>query len=81
MINEACQLKPQILTEHIEIQSEFCGKIIGKGGDNLRGIREQSGTRILISKEPANGNENLRVCSIEGTLKRDLYLFVNKFLK
>ncbi|XP_063674769.1 uncharacterized protein LOC134811671 isoform X2 [Bolinopsis microptera] len=67
MVQEACQLKPKILTEDIEIRAEYCGKIIGKGGENLKDIREQSGTRILISKEPVEGNEDIRLCSIEGT--------------
>ena len=66
MIKEACQLKPKIITEHIEIRAEYCGKIIGKGGENLKDIREHSGTRILISKESVNGNQEIRLCSIEG---------------
>ena len=75
MIKEACQLKPKIITEHIEIRAEYCGKIIGKGGENLKDIREHSGTRILISKEPVNGNQDIRLCSIEGKL-----LFILLFL-
>ena len=63
MIKEACELKPLILTEVITIRSEFCGKIIGKGGDNLRDIIEKSGTRILISRD---GEEDHRECEIVG---------------
>lgn len=66
MIHEACQLKPVVITENIEIRADFCGKIIGKGGENLKDIRQFSGTRILITKEPHNGNDDIRLCKIEG---------------
>lgn len=66
MIHEAIQLKPKVITQNIEIKAEFCGKIIGKGGENLRDIREKSGTRIQINKEPVNGDADMRLCEIEG---------------
>ena len=69
-IKHQLQLKPVILTETMEIRSEFCGKIIGKGGDNLRGIQDKSRSRIRISREPHNGDPNFRLCTIEGNLFR-----------
>ena len=69
MIHEACQLKPVIINETIEIRSEYCGKIIGKGGENLRTIKEFSGTRVHISKEAYRGDDDIRLCTIEGIAK------------
>ena len=76
MVHEACQLKPKIITETIEIRAEYCGKIIGKGGENLKDIREHSGTRILINKEPVDGNEEIRICSIEGEFYKVSYFII-----
>eukprot|EP00116_Pleurobrachia_bachei_P002057 sb/3462319/ len=66
-IKNQLQLKPVILMEEIVLRSEFCGKIIGKGGDNLRGIEDKSRSRIRISREPHNEDPLFRLCTIEGT--------------
>ena len=48
------------------IPSEYVGAIIGKGGERIKRIREESGAKIQIDKESTYGNDE-QIINISGT--------------
>ena len=48
------------------IPSEYVGAIIGKGGERIKRIRDESGAKIQIDKESTYGNDE-QIINISGT--------------
>jgi far upstream element-binding protein len=54
----------QVLVETIEIPDSVVGLVIGRGGDQITTIQQQSGCRVQMAGEPTP--QNTRLCTLNG---------------
>jgi heterogeneous nuclear ribonucleoprotein K len=54
-----------VTTTQVTIPDELAGTIIGKGGERINSIRQQSGARIDLASTTYGSNE--RIITITGT--------------
>ncbi|KAM9428837.1 far upstream element-binding protein 3-like isoform 1-T1 [Salvelinus alpinus] len=53
------------------IPADKCGLVIGKGGDTIKSINQQSGAHVELQRNPPhNTDPNVRIFSIRGTLQQ-----------
>jgi len=65
VVNRAAGEQEHFLTIRLLMQGKEVGSIIGKRGDNIKGIREESGARINIS----DGTTPERIVTMVGTIE------------
>ncbi|NXN70120.1 TDRKH protein, partial [Himantopus himantopus] len=75
---QVCQAKAaihQIVTESTPVSEQLCvpqravGRIIGRGGETVRGICRSSGAKVLCEREADAGLAPVRVIQLSGTQK------------
>ncbi|KAM6112583.1 tudor and KH domain-containing protein [Phoenicopterus ruber ruber] len=75
---QVCRAKAaihQIVTESAPVSEQLCvpqravGRIIGRGGETVRGICRSSGARVLCEREADAGPAPVRVIQLSGTRK------------
>jgi len=70
--SKICEMAPQVgipvedVTSHVMVRSEACGAIIGKAGENLRRIRENSGVKLNMGECETKGQ---RPVTLKGPLQ------------
>ncbi|XP_028664377.2 far upstream element-binding protein 3 isoform X1 [Erpetoichthys calabaricus] len=53
------------------IPADKCGLVIGKGGETIKNINQQSGSHVELQRNPPpNTDPNVRIFSIRGTLQQ-----------
>jgi far upstream element-binding protein len=57
-------INEQVLVETIEIPDSVVGLVIGRGGDQITTIQQQSGCRVQMAGEPTP--QNTRLCTLNG---------------
>ncbi|KAM6309360.1 tudor and KH domain-containing protein [Podargus strigoides] len=76
--SQVCQAKAaihQIVTESVPVSEQFCvpqravGRIIGRGGETVRGICRSSGAKVLCEREADAVPAPVRVIQLSGTRK------------
>uniref|UniRef100_A0AC34FBH2 K Homology domain-containing protein n=2 Tax=Panagrolaimus sp. ES5 TaxID=591445 RepID=A0AC34FBH2_9BILA len=60
----AMNMNEQILVETIEIPDNVVGLVIGRGGDQITTIQQQSGCRVQMAGEPTP--QQTRLCTLNG---------------
>ncbi|KAK1190036.1 TDRKH protein, partial [Pygoscelis papua] len=75
---QVCRAKAavhQIVTESVPVSEQFCvpqravGRIIGRGGETVRGICRSSGAKVFCEREADAGMAPVRVIQLSGTRK------------
>ncbi|NWX52303.1 TDRKH protein, partial [Steatornis caripensis] len=76
--SQVCQAKAaihQIVTESVPVSEQLCvprravGRIIGRGGETVRGICRSSGAKVLCEREADASLAPVRVIQLSGTRK------------
>ncbi|NXX13782.1 TDRKH protein, partial [Podargus strigoides] len=76
--SQVCQARAavhQIVTESVPVSEQFCvpqravGRIIGRGGETVRGICRSSGAKVLCEREADAVPAPVRVIQLSGTRK------------
>uniref|UniRef100_A0AC35F3S6 K Homology domain-containing protein n=1 Tax=Panagrolaimus sp. PS1159 TaxID=55785 RepID=A0AC35F3S6_9BILA len=62
--SSAMNMNEQVLVEIIEIPDNVVGLVIGRGGDQITTIQQQSGCRVQMAGEPTP--QNTRLCTLNG---------------
>jgi far upstream element-binding protein len=62
--SSAMNMNEQVLVETIEIPDNVVGLVIGRGGDQITTIQQQSGCRVQMAGEPTP--QNTRLCTLNG---------------
>ncbi len=56
---------PEVPTAYrFEFPADLCGRLIGKAGKNIKGIRNRSGAKVTLLDMPED--ETLQICVVEG---------------
>ena len=55
-----------VTTTQVSVPDEHVGRLIGRGGETINRIRQQSGCRIDIAKSDSSNTTGLRIVTLSG---------------
>ncbi|XP_034256100.1 tudor and KH domain-containing protein homolog [Thrips palmi] len=72
MIHEIVTNQPLIISHEMLVPSRACGRIIGRGGETIRGMTRVSGAKILVDSTGQNERSETRIV-LKGTSEQINY--------